>query len=135
VHLARGVAPLADPPFPGAIERQLLGGDAARDPAPTHVLWEGRALPLAGAPLEIGRTPGPGGIALADGLAGVSRLHCTLRREAGDVVLVDHSRHGTRVNGERVSARARLRAGDRLLIGDPGVEIALIAVGAADGTT
>ena len=31
-------------------------------------------------------------------------------------------------NGERVAGRARLRAGDRLRIGDPGVELALIAV-------
>jgi hypothetical protein len=135
VHLARGVAPLREPPFPAAITRLTLGGDAAREPAPTHVLWDGRAVPLGAAPLEIGRAPASGGIALADGLAGVSRLHCSLRRESGDIVVVDHSRYGLRVNGERVAGRARLRAGDRLQIGDPGVEIALIAVGAADGTT
>jgi pSer/pThr/pTyr-binding forkhead associated (FHA) protein len=44
-------------------------------------------------------------------------------------VLVDHSRHGTLVNGERVAGRARLRAGDVLRIGEPGVELPLIAVG------
>jgi pSer/pThr/pTyr-binding forkhead associated (FHA) protein len=63
----------------------------------------------------------------------VSRLHCTLRAEAGRVVLVDHSRHGTWVNGERVAGRARLRAGDRLRIGEPGVQLELIAVGGGHG--
>ncbi len=118
-------------PAPSAAPRSAATPRAA--PAPTHVLWAGRAVPLAAAALEIGREPAPGGIALGEGLAGVSRLHCTLRREAGDVVLVDHSRYGTRVNGERVAGRTRLRAGDRLLIGDPGIEVSLIAVGVADG--
>ena len=40
----------------------------------------------------------------------------------------DHSSTGTFVNGERVSARAVLRAGDRLRLGSPGVELLLIAV-------
>jgi hypothetical protein len=133
VHLRRGIARFAQAPLAGDIGRATLGGEAARSPAPTHVLWAGRAVPLAATALEIGREPAPGGIALGEGLAGVSRLHCTLRREAGDVVLVDHSRYGTRVNGERVAGRTRLRAGDRLLIGDPGIEISLIAVGVADG--
>jgi pSer/pThr/pTyr-binding forkhead associated (FHA) protein len=50
------------------------------------------------------------------------------------VVLDDHSRHGTFVNGERDAGRARLRAGDRLRIGDPGVELSLISVGGRHGT-
>lgn len=137
VPLRRGVARFDAPlELPGAaVRREQLGGDgaAARIERPTHLLWSGRALPLAGAALEIGREPGAGGIVLAEGLAGVSRLHCTLRDEDGAIVLVDHSRHGTFVNGERVAGRARLRAGDRLRIGDPGVELALIAVGAGHG--
>ena len=81
-----------------------------------------------GAPAEVAMRRRTAFMALAEGLAGVSRLHCTLRDEAEAIVLVDHSRHGTWVNGERVAGRARLRAGDRLRIGDPGVELALIAV-------
>ncbi|MFO1425986.1 MAG: FHA domain-containing protein [Steroidobacteraceae bacterium] len=136
VHLRRGVAHLAAAPADSGVVREILGGTALREPPPTHVLWGGRAMPLtAAAPIEIGRAPAAPGIELADGLAGVSRLHCTLRREADAVVLVDHSRYGTRVNGERVAGRVRLRAGDRVQIGDPGVEIALISVGGADGAT
>ncbi|MCP5327055.1 MAG: FHA domain-containing protein [Sinobacteraceae bacterium] len=133
VPLRRGV-PRFEPPLPWpdgpALDALPLGrsGHYAGGERPTHLLWSGRALPLAAATIEIGRAPAAGGIVLAEGLAGVSRLHCTLRDEAEAIVLVDHSRHGTWVNGERVAGRARLRAGDRLRIGDPGVELALIAV-------
>jgi hypothetical protein len=131
VRLQRQVARLA-PPLPPAVATRALGSTGARAAAPTHLLHAGRAWPLRSAVLEIGRAPDARGLALPDGMAGVSRLHCTLRDEAGDIVLVDHSRHGSWINGERVAARARLRAGDVLRIGDPGIELALIAV-AADG--
>jgi hypothetical protein len=130
VRLTRRV-PRFDPPQPAvAGESRRLGAAVARDDAPTHLLYAGRAYPLRGALLEIGRAPDARGIALADGMAGLSRLHCTLRDEGGEIVLVDHSRHGSWVNGERVAGRVRLRAGDALRIGDPGIELGLIAVGA-----
>jgi pSer/pThr/pTyr-binding forkhead associated (FHA) protein len=87
---------------------------------------------LGSDPLVIGRLPaGPRTIALPDGLAGVSRRHCTLTPEGDELVLLDHSSFGTFVNGERVAERVRVRAGDRVRLGDPGVELALIAVDAA----
>src|SRR5437016_4549041 len=49
-------------------------------------------------------------------------------REGLDALLLDHSRFGTFVNGERVAERARVRAGDQVRIGDPGVALTLIAV-------
>jgi pSer/pThr/pTyr-binding forkhead associated (FHA) protein len=64
-----------------------------------------------------------------EGLAGVSRRHCTLVSEGGELVLIDHSRFGTFLNGERVSERARVYAGDRIRIGDPGMELSLISLG------
>ena len=137
VPLMRGVprfeAPLVLPDAPVVVE-WLGGAEGAPVELPTHLLWSGRALPLAGTSIEIGRAPAAGGLVLAEGLAGVSRLHCTVRDEDGVVVLVDHSRHGSFVNGERVAGRARLRAGDRLRLGDPGVELALISVGERHGT-
>lgn len=98
---------------------------------PTHVLWNGKVSPIA-AVLEIGRAPSADGLRLDEGLAGVSRLHCSLRRSALGVEIVDHSRHGTWLNGRRIAGRAALAAGDRVRIGDPGVELALIDVGGAD---
>jgi pSer/pThr/pTyr-binding forkhead associated (FHA) protein len=68
-------------------------------------------------------------ITLSDGLAGVSRRHCTFVRDGDELVLLDHSTFGTYVNGERVRERVRVHAGDRVRLGEPGVELALIAVG------
>ena len=104
-------------------------GTTATRIAPTHLLHEGRAIAISAQTIEIGRAAsGVPGIALPEGLAAVSRLHCSLRREDGQVVLIDHSRYGTFVNGEKVAGSAILRAGDRVRIGDPGVELAMIAV-------
>ena len=86
----------------------------------------------------IGRMPavGPRTIALSEGLAGVSRRHCTLTSEEGkEVILLDHSSFGTFVNGERVAERVRVRAGDRVRVGDPGIELSLIAVDPARSVT
>lgn len=111
-----------------AVRRTRIGGGAPQ-PAPTHLLYAGRALPIGTQPLEIGRgAAGARMLGLPEGLAGVSRLHCSLRREGSQVLLVDHSRHGSFINGERVSGSAVLHAGDTLRVGDPGVEMAMIAV-------
>jgi pSer/pThr/pTyr-binding forkhead associated (FHA) protein len=82
----------------------------------------------------MGRAPEASGIALPEGLAGVSRRHCTLVREAGETLLVDHSSFGTLVNGERVCERVRVHAGDRIRLGEPGVELTLIAVAGASAS-
>lgn len=118
------------------VERKILGTARSGGPPPSHLLLGGQAYPLAGEPLVVGRAPGdlPGGAAsrpvrLADGLAGVSRRHCTFLCAGGEVTLLDHSRFGTFVNGERVAERVRVHAGDRVRLGEPGVELALIAVG------
>ena len=108
--------------------------EAARA-APTHVLWRGAAIALVpGVALEVGRAPAGEGIRLDEGLAGVSRLHCTLRHGPEGVQVIDHAAYGTWLNGRRIAGRARLAAGDRLRIGDPGVELALIAVGSDAAT-
>ena len=130
VRLHRGAALGAPIAAPRIVE--VEGGPARA--APTHVLWRGEAVPLAmGAALEVGRAPAPGGIRLDEGLAGVSRLHCSLRRGPDGVQVIDHATHGTWLNGHRIAGRARLAAGDRLRIGDPRVELAFIAVGTGGG--
>jgi pSer/pThr/pTyr-binding forkhead associated (FHA) protein len=74
-------------------------------------------------------------IALPEGLAGVSRRHCTFVHDGDELVLIDHSTFGTFVNGERVHERVRVHAGDRVRLGEPGVELALIAVGEVAAAT
>lgn len=113
----------------GIASRDLLGSGRDRSAAPSHLLLNGQVYAVIGGPWVIGRSPtGPRTIALADGLAGVSRRHCTLSPEGEQLILIDHSSFGTFVNGERVAERVSLRAGDRVRLGDPGVELALLAV-------
>lgn len=112
-----------------AASRDLLNARHGRTVPPSHLLLNDQVYALGSDPLVIGRLPaGPRTIALPDGLAGVSRRHCTLTPEGDELVLLDHSSFGTFVNGERVAERVRVRAGDRVRLGDPGVELALIAV-------
>jgi pSer/pThr/pTyr-binding forkhead associated (FHA) protein len=79
--------------------------------------------------MVVGRAPGSArSVTLPDGFAGVSRRHCTFVRDGEDLVLLDHSSFGTFVNGERVAERVRVYSGDRVKLGEPGVEMALISV-------
>lgn len=114
------------------VAREELGQARSGRSAPSHVLFEGRAYSLATDTLVVGRAPdteNAPSIQLNEGLAGVSRRHCTFLRDGDEQVLLDHSTFGTFVNAERVQERVRVRAGDRVRVGDPGVELALIAVG------
>jgi hypothetical protein len=111
------------------VTREVLGRSGASS-APSHLLFDGRAIPLVASSLVVGRAPGAGqALALPEGLAGVSRRHCTFVRDGSEVVLVDHSHYGTFVNGERVSERVRIHAGDKVRLGEPGVELSLISIG------
>ena len=68
----------------------------------------------------------------------VSRQHARLVQEAGAFVIVDlQSSHGTFVNGSRIS-RHTLRAGDRIRLGEQGIELVFLHGGSesvADLTT
>jgi hypothetical protein len=112
------------------VSGETLGREGAGPALPSHVLFDGRAVPLSASALVVGRSPGgTPALTLPEGLAGVSRRHCTFVRDGSEVVLVDHSHYGTFVNGERVSERVRIHAGDKVRLGEPGVELSLIAIG------
>jgi hypothetical protein len=118
-------------PADALVPLQLSGRDP--DVMATHVVYRGRALPITAAGIVIGRDPGDaGGLRLPEGLAGLSRRHCTLRREGGRSQVIDHSSHGSFVDGARVRGRALLPAGSTLKLGDPGVEFALVALDSAE---
>ncbi len=116
--------PRSDPavPLPHAL-RKLEG-------APTHVLWEGVAHPIEPAPFVLGVAipEGSRGLNLSGPVAGISRSHCTLRHVEGRLMVEDHSRYGSYLNGRRVEVTALVRAGDRLRLGTPGIEVQLIEV-------
>ena len=149
VRLLRRVPLKEQPSLLAQVKRQVLGRSGVRATPPTHVLFDGRAYALGPNPLVVGRSPvaassgaPPAGttslaanqsasvpLVLPDGLAGVSRRHCTFVRDGDDLVLIDHSHFGTVVNGERVSERVRIHAGDKVRLGEPGVELSLISIG------
>jgi hypothetical protein len=91
------------------------------------------ATPSAGGATSVAQIPSAplaNGLVLPDGLAAVSRRHCTFVRDGDELVLIDHSHFGTVVNGERVSERVRIHAGDKVRLGEPGIELSLISIGA-----
>jgi hypothetical protein len=97
-------------------------------PAPSHLLLGTVAYALNETPLTLGVAPhaDPRGVAVTGSVEGVSRRHCSLVRRGNDVVVEDHSRYGTFVNGRRVAEEAVLKAGDVLRIGTPGSEFLLL---------
>jgi len=94
----------------------------------THVVYRGRALALSSVGLVLGRDPAETALPLPEGIAGLSRRHCTLRREDGRSQIIDHSSHGSWLDGARVHGRALLPAGSTLKLGEPGVELQLVAL-------
>jgi hypothetical protein len=122
----------------GAPAIELPTSEPVTGEAPTHLVHQGRAIRLTAEPLLLGRQvaarPGTSRALQLDGAAtGLSRRHCSLVSRGGEVVLEDLSTYGTFVNGERVRGRARLRAGDRLRLGTPGVTLELIQMADGDG--
>jgi hypothetical protein len=102
---------------------------------PTHVVHRGRAWALGHTPLHVGASVAAGVRSLpVPAGPGVSRLHCRLELDGAGAWLVDQSTYGTFLNGERVGGRVALRAGDRLRLGHPGVELELVRVVDGDGT-
>ena len=122
-------------PRPGATSN--TSPRPARPPARalpvTHILFGGDSMRFPDVGLVIGteEVDNAPHIALPRAAAGVSRRHCSLRREGERTVLIDHSRYGTWVNGARVRERAAVRPGDRVRVGTPGVEFTLISAAAS----
>jgi alkylhydroperoxidase family enzyme len=104
----------------------------ARSLPVTHILFGGDSMRLPEVGITIGteEISSEPHITLPRAAAGVSRRHCSLRREGERTVLIDHSRFGTWINGARVKEKAPLRPGDRVRVGTPGVEFTLISAAA-----
>lgn len=129
---AADLGPAEPPALVTALPRAhaIAAGLQRRTGAPaTHAIHEGRAHAIDERPLVVGFGPGEGRrIALGGTGEGISRRHCSLRRQGGRSLVEDHSRYGTFVNGERIEGEAELGAGDRLRVGSPGVVLELVAV-------
>ncbi|HEV7633692.1 MAG TPA: FHA domain-containing protein [Steroidobacteraceae bacterium] len=123
---AAGPRSLAD----AGVTRIAADATAAAPRAATHVIFEGRARAIDAQGLVLGREPEASShtLRLGDGVAGLSRRHCTLLRQDGATWIIDHSTHGSFLDGEAVAGRAPLHAGSVLRLGTPGIELPLIAV-------
>lgn len=125
----RTSVPVFASPAPDDLLEPLVDAAAAARPMATHVVWQGRVVPIPATGLVLGRATDVA-LALPEGQAGISRRHCTLRRQSGRTQVIDHSSHGTFVDGARVRGRALLPAGAMLRLGEPGIELPLVAIGA-----
>ena len=97
---------------------------------PSHLLYEGVAHPIEADPLLLGIAlpTDARGVQLVGETAGISRHHCSIRRQGDEVIVEDHSTYGSFLNGSRIEGWAPLAAGDRLRLGTPGIELHLSAV-------
>src|SRR5689334_17113208 len=132
-RLRRTVPRIADHALSANIEYVAsVAASPGRQLPVTHILFGGDSMRFPDVGLVIGteEVSNEPHIALPRAAAGVSRRHCSLRREGERTVLIDHSRHGTWVNGARVRERAPVRPGDRVRVGTPGVEFTLISAAA-----
>ena len=133
-RLRRRIARVAEHSLTANIEYVASASTSAARALPvTHILFGGDSMRFPDVGLVIGteEVPNAPHIMLPRVAAGVSRRHCSLRREGERTVLIDHSRYGTWVNGARVRERAAVRPGDRVRVGTPGVEFTLISAAAA----
>jgi len=122
------------PPRSGATRAAAPAVVVPAGDRPTHVVYGSRAWRIAGEPLAVGSAVPGGRRALTiEAGPGISRMHCTLARGEDGVWLEDLSTYGTLLNGERVRGRVAVRTGDRLRIGNPGIECELVCVVDGDG--
>jgi predicted component of type VI protein secretion system len=85
-------------------------------------------VPFADDAIVVGR--GAEGVTFRLGDRNVSRRHARFLRQSGSVFVEDlGSLGGTRVNGDRITGRRKLRAGDLVQIGD--YDLAVLAEGVA----
>lgn len=117
---------------PVGIETQAASANGGQ---PTHILFGNTAFAIDTRPLMLGSQPVDGEryVDLQQDMPGLSRRHCSLQQENGQVVLRDYSRYGTFLNGHRIDGSAVLQSGDVVRLGTPGHELRLIAAEATHG--
>ncbi|MFW2405794.1 MAG: FHA domain-containing protein [Gammaproteobacteria bacterium] len=117
-----------DRPAVGVAETEPSVRRAREIVEPTHLLHDGVVYRLGTAAFNVGAElpAGEYGLRLGSSLSGISRRHCSVRRGAKGVELVDHSRFGTQLNGHSISGAAILQAGDVISIGSPAIELRLV---------
>jgi len=108
--------------------------EAADDgPLPTHVVYQGRAVPLGPDALVLGSNPPPGERRLVISEPGLADVCCRLVASSG-VTIEAVGDETVLLEGELVTTTARARVGDRLRLGPQGPEVSFIVIGEDDGS-
>ncbi len=95
--------PIVPPPPEIKVER-------ADGVSPTYVTWNGQIYPLNGDIIRIGRAKHNEIIITA---TGVSRFHCQIKRQDGDLIIEDlGSKNGTMIDGQTLNGPHVLNVGD-----------------------
>ena len=110
----------------GVPEAGATGKAGLTGTPPTHLLRGDIAYPIGREPLVIGTSPGPDTGAIRLSGSQLSARHCSIYQLAGQVVLDNHSRHGTRVDGTDVKERIPLVSGQAIEVGEPPTALRLI---------
>lgn len=106
----------------------------ARAKPPTHVVYGGLAYRVGADGLAIGREADPQrrSVVLGNGSHAVSRLHCEVVLQDGELKLRDLSSYGTFVNEKKVAGEMSLKRADVIRIGSPGAELHVVDVEGAE---
>jgi hypothetical protein len=97
---------------------------------PTHVVYGGLAYNVGSAGLAIGREADPERrtVLVAEGVSGISRLHCEVVMRDGELRLRDFSSFGTFVNEKKIAGEITLQRADVIRVGSPGVELHVVSL-------
>jgi hypothetical protein len=97
---------------------------------PTHVVYGGLAYNVGSAGIAIGREADPKRrtVLVAEGVSGISRLHCEVVLRDGELRLRDFSSFGTFVNEKKVAGEIVLQRADVIRVGSPGVELHVVSL-------
>lgn len=106
---ANKYVPTAAPAQQAAPQQPAAQQQTVQQPAPQQAAQgairtaQGARYPVGGQEIRLGSDPAQAGIQFADPAGRVSSLHCGVRFENGQYLLVDYSATGTVVNGMRLT--------------------------------
>jgi hypothetical protein len=138
LHDSRGISYFTSRPWqrPPQAQDPVPANEKATQTRPTHVLYRSLAYPITDKPLTIGRAGDIGrpDVPIDAGTAGVAGRHCTIELQGREVVLYNHSIHGTFVDDVRIHKQTVLKLGQIIRVGSPGEKLELIACLGRDET-
>jgi hypothetical protein len=128
-RLAWRAAP-ADAPPQDRVRAAPVSSSVERTRPPTHVVYGGLAYNVGSAGIAIGREADPKRrtVLVAEGVSGISRLHCEVVLRDGELRLRDFSSFGTFVNEKKVAGEIALQRADVIRVGSPGVELHVVSL-------